>query len=472
MVVLADSAARKLLHGAAAVARGVAADPAVGTSFGLDSLWQFIVGLFTGLVNLLVLPFEAIWGLVTAIGSFFASILSGIASAAHLLVLPFEMLWHGLQAAAAGISHGFEALWHAIGSFLASIVAGVGSDAHLLVLPFEMLWHWLQAAAAGISHGFEGIWQGIQGFLANIVAGVGSAAHLFVLPFEAFIRWLQAAAAGISHGFDSMWQGIQGFFANLLSALAGTAHGLVLPFEAFWRWLQTAAAGISSGFEGLWHNIQGLFANFLTTLAGAAHELVHPFEAFWKCLQAAVADAATGISIGFDGLWPFVRRVYANLLAALASAAHDFVPRLESFWRWLRAAAYAALPFVLVIIAVLCVVALVWFFWPFLCSGAVLVGRALVTVVCYCGHYIVIVAMGVVSGLACICPAVGQCFAGVTMRAPGAPGMLISRAAFESLPRLFFLISRLAGSVVATTIFCSQAVALTCAPLVAALFRL
>uniref|UniRef100_A0A0E0IT02 Uncharacterized protein n=1 Tax=Oryza nivara TaxID=4536 RepID=A0A0E0IT02_ORYNI len=399
MVALADSAAARklLLHGAAT-------DAAVGMSFGLDGLWQLIAGLFSGLVHLLLLPFQA-------------------------------------------IAHGFQALGHAI----QALFAGLGSVAHLLVLPFEMLW-----------------------------------------------RGLQAAVAGIGHGFDGMWHAIQGFFASIVAALAGAAHGLVLPFEAFWRWLQTAAGGTGSGFQGLWQNVLVFFANSLATLAGAAHDLVHPFEAFWKWLRTAAADAAADISFRLDGLWPLVKRLYASLLATLASAAHGLVPLLESLWRGLRPAAAAALPYVLVIAAVLCVVALVWLAWPFLfpaaaviglalvgvvgccalllLAAAVLTGRALVYAVCF-GVVLLFVAAKVVGKvLDRVLPACARCCydrvttTATTMSAPDAAGMDISRAAYESLPELYAQILRSAGPVVAAAVFCSHPVAWTCAAPVAALF--
>ncbi|EAZ11760.1 hypothetical protein OsJ_01628 [Oryza sativa Japonica Group] len=345
MVALADSAAARklLLHGAATDAA------AVGMSFGLDGLWQLIAGLFSGLVHLLLLPFQA-------------------------------------------IAHGFQALGHAI----QALFAGLGTVAHLLV---------------------------------------------------------QAAVAGIGHGFDGMWHAIQGFFASIVAALAGAAHGLVLPFEAFWRWLQTAAGG-----TGLW---------------------------------TAAADAAADISFRLDGLWPLVKRLYASLLATLASAAHGLVPLLESLWRGLRAAAAAALPYVLVIAAVLCVVALVWLAWPFLfpaaaviglalvgvagccafllLAAAVLIGRALVYAVCF-GVVLLFVAAKVVGKvLDRVLPACARCCyddrvttTATTMSAPDAAGMDISRAAYESLPELYAQILRSAGPVVAAAVFCSHPVAWAC----------
>uniref|UniRef100_A0A0D9V0I4 Uncharacterized protein n=1 Tax=Leersia perrieri TaxID=77586 RepID=A0A0D9V0I4_9ORYZ len=434
MVVLADSAARKLLHGAVG-ARGLAA---VGMSFGLDGLWELIAGLFSGIIHLLVLPFQAL---------------------------------------AAAIANGFEALGHGIQALFAGILAALGNMAHLLVMPFEMVWRAIQAAVAGIGHGFEAMWHGIEGFFA----GIGSIGHLFVLPFEAFWRWIQVAAAGIGHGFDAMWHAIPSFFA-------GAIHGLVLPFEAFWRWLQTAVGGISSGWAGLWQNIQSFFA-------GAAHELVHPFEAFWKWLKTAAADVAADISFGLDGAWPLIKRLYASLLATLAGAAHDLAPRLESLWRWLCAAAATALPYVLIIVAVLCVVALVWFTWTLLCTAAVFIGEAIVGAATFCGLCVLPAAVMVGQGLvlavsygahcvfvACkgagmvlghVLPSCGHCCVQVTMRAPGAAGaagMVISRVAFESFAQSYFLILRHAGPVVATAVFCTQPVASVLAAPVAALF--
>ncbi|EEE54500.1 hypothetical protein OsJ_01627 [Oryza sativa Japonica Group] len=117
MAVLADSAARKLLHGASA--QGVAA----GMSLGLDGLLQLVADLFASLVHLFVLPFRAMGH---AIQWFFAGVVAGLGGAARVLVLPLETLSRWLQAA----------------------VAGIASAAHLLVLPFEAFWRWLRDAAA------------------------------------------------------------------------------------------------------------------------------------------------------------------------------------------------------------------------------------------------------------------------------------------------------------------------------------
>uniref|UniRef100_A0A0E0JI20 Uncharacterized protein n=1 Tax=Oryza punctata TaxID=4537 RepID=A0A0E0JI20_ORYPU len=453
MVALTDSAAARklLLHGAVG-ARGVAADAAVGMSFGLDGLWQLIAGLFSGLVHLLFLPFQAL---------------------------------------AAAVAHCFEALGHAIQGLFAGIVAGLGSMAHLLILPFEMLWRGIQAAVTGVGHGFDGMWH----------------AYRTSSPTRRRPRrrgpWAHpTAAGGIGSGFEGLWQNMLAFFANFLATLAGAAHELVHPFQAFWKWIQTAVAdaatGISFGFDGFWQHIRSFFASVLATLAGAAHDLVQPFEAFCKWLKtaaAAAADAAADISFRLDGLWPLVKRLYASLLATLASAAHELVPVLESFWRWLRAAAAAALPYVLVIAAVLCVVALVWLTWPFLFSAApliglalvgvvgcfgllllaaaVLIGRALVYAVCYSGVFLLVAAKVVGKVLDRVLPACARCYDRVmttTMSAPDAAGMDISRAAYESLPELYSQILRSAGPIVAAAVFCSHPVALACAAPVAALF--
>uniref|UniRef100_A0ACD5VQG3 Uncharacterized protein n=1 Tax=Avena sativa TaxID=4498 RepID=A0ACD5VQG3_AVESA len=384
-MAFADTASRKLLHGAGgAMARVAAADGnAVGMSFGLGGLWQLIVGLFGSAVHLLVIPFEVLWGLLQ----------TAVAGAAHLLLLPFEALWHLLQATAAN-------------------------------------------AAAGISLCFDGLWNLLLGFVANLLATVGNAAHVLVAPFEALCRWLQIAAASV-----------QGIIPSLLATLSSAAHKLVLPFEAFGRWMQTI-----------------------------------------------VADAAAGISIDLDGVWPLIRRSFASVLATLAGAADELVPALEAFWRWIKTTAAVALPFVMCIALVISLVALVWYCLPLLSTAAALTEKALmsavfcvrapgvailkavVQLVCWTAHYLHVIAMAVgraLSYLLPVCRYCCQCCASATMKAPGAAGFLISRAAFVANPRLYFQILRSAGggSVVASAVFSTPTVASAVAAPVATLFR-
>ena len=96
--------------------------------------------------------------------------------------------------------------------------------------------------------------------------------------------------------------------------------------------------------------MQGIFANLAAALASAAHNLVLPVEAFWRWIKNAVAG-------GMDGFWPLIQR----FVATAASTAHELVPAMEAFWRWLKDAAAVALPVVLAIAAIVCVAALVWF---------------------------------------------------------------------------------------------------------------
>uniref|UniRef100_M8BDL6 Uncharacterized protein n=1 Tax=Aegilops tauschii TaxID=37682 RepID=M8BDL6_AEGTA len=289
------------------------------------------------------------------------------------------------------------------------LIAGLfASVAHLLVLPFEVLGHWLQAAIAAV-------------------------AHLVALPFEALSHLLQSAAAAVSFCFDS-----------LVAALGSAAHALAVPFEArLASWPASPCSGSAT---------QGIFADLPAALAGAAHNLVLSLESFWRWVQNAVG----GICLDLDGFWPLVQR----FVDTAASKAHELVPALEALWRWLKDAAAVALPYVLAIAAVVCVAALVWHCWQILCTAAVQVAKALVQVLCSCWGWLYGVAM-----------LVGPCCGHVTMAAPGvAGGLLISRVAFETAPRLFFRISRSAGGAVATAVFSTPTIASAVAAPVAALF--
>jgi hypothetical protein len=254
-----------------------------------------------------------------------------------------------------------------------------------------------------------------------------------------------------------------------------------VPFEALCRWLQIAAA-----------SVQGIFPSLLAALSSAAHKLVLPFEAFGRWIQSIVADAAAGISIGLDGFWPLVRRSFASILATLAGAADELVPALEAFWRWIKTTAAVALPFVMCIVLVVSLVALVWYCGPLLSAAAAMTGealmsavfclraialgiaKALVQLVCWTAHYLHVIALAVgraLSNLLPMCRYCCQCCASATMKAPGAAGFLISRAAFVADPRLYFQILRSAGSVVASAIFSTTTVASVVAAPVARLFR-
>ncbi|KAM0867052.1 hypothetical protein ACQ4PT_042238 [Festuca glaucescens] len=464
-----ETASRKLLHGAGgAIVRVVAADgDTVRMSFGLGGLWQLIVGLLGSVAHLLVLPFEVLWRLLQ----------TAVAGAAHLLLLPFEALWHLLQAtaanAAAGISNCFDGLWHLIHGLVANLLATAGNAAHVLIVPFEALCRWLQIAAASV-----------QGIIPSLLAALSSAAHLLLLPFEALWHLLQAtaanAAAGISNCFDGLWHLIHGF-ANLLATVGNAAHVLIVPFEALCRWLQIAAA-----------SVQGIFPSLLAALSSAAHKLVLPFEAFGRWIQSIVADAAASISIGLDGFWPLIRRSFASILATLTGAADELVPALEAFWRWVKTTAAVALPFVLCIAVVVSLVALVWYCGPLLLAAAASTGKALMSalfclhdpalgiakalvhLVCWTAQYLHVIAMAIgraLSYLLPVCMYCCQCCASATMKAPGAAGFLISRAAFVADPRLYFQILRSAGSVVASAIFSTPTVASVVAAPVARLFR-
>ncbi|RLN36511.1 hypothetical protein C2845_PM03G12370 [Panicum miliaceum] len=351
-------------------------------------------------------------------------------------------------------------------SFFAGIFAALASAPHLLVLPLEKLWHWLVATAAdtagAISSGLDGLWQHVTGFFAGIFAALASAPHLLVLPLEKLWQWLVtivADAAGvISGGLDGLWQHVTGFFA----ALEGAAHQFVLPLETLWQWLATstadAAGAISSGFDGLRQLVTGflpgILAHLPAALAGAAHELAQRVESLWQWLLTNVADAAGDISFRLDGLWQVVAgvfpKIYAYIFAALTGAVHELPQKLDEFWRWLKAAAAVALPFVLAAAVVLLLVALVRFCGPTLCAVDMGVCVALVYAICYLGYGLYYIAVAVGRALCWLLPRCAQCLhfcAVTTMKAPDAGGMLISRAAFVAYPALYFLILHTAGPV-------------------------
>ncbi|TVU00089.1 hypothetical protein EJB05_54504, partial [Eragrostis curvula] len=308
------------------------------------------------------------------------------------------------------------------------------------------------AAAGTFGFGLDGLGQLISGFFANIfaslLAALAGAAHLLVLPFEALWRLLLAAVAGAAGAISGLWHLVAGFFANIFAAVAGAAHQLVLPLEALWRWILAAGASAAGAISGLWHLVAGFFPHLFASLAGAAHDVAQHLEAFWRWLLAAGPGAASAISAGLGGLWQLV-----------AGAARDLAPKLEALWRWLQAAAAVALPYALGLAALLLLVALAWFCWPALCAVGLAVCKALVWAACCLGYGLCFV------GARCL-----QCCAAVTMKAPGAAGFLISRAAFVANPALYFGILRAAGPVVASAVFCATSVASAVAAPVAALF--
>ncbi|CAN6226004.1 unnamed protein product [Urochloa humidicola] len=284
---------------------------------------------------------------------------------------------------------------------------------------------------------------------------------------------------GISFG---LWDLATGFLANILAnlfaALAGLAHLLVLPLELLWQWLVTAAAAISSGIDGLWHHVTGFFAGIWTSIAATAHQFVLPLETLWQWLCASTADAAGAISSGLDGLWQlatgFLPEIFAQISAAAARVAHELPEKLDELWRWLKAAAAVALPYVLAVAAVLLLVAFVWFCGSALCKVAVGACKTLVYALSYLGHGLCHVAVAVGGALSCLLPPGAQCLhfcAVVSMKAPGAAGSVISRAAFVADPALYFQILHTAGSVVATAVFYTATGASFVAAPVAALFR-
>ncbi|CAL5083965.1 unnamed protein product [Urochloa decumbens] len=383
-----------------------------------------------------------------------------------------------------GISFG---LWDLVTGFFANILtylfAALAGAAHLLVLPLELLWQWLVTAAAAIGSGIDGLWHHVTGFFEGILAAIAGVPHLLVLPLEKLWQWLVAAAGAVSSGIDGLWEHVMGFFAGICAAIAAAAHQLVLPLETLWQWLATstadAAGAISSGIDSLWHLATGFFPGLLAqisaALGGAAHELARQVESLWQWLAT---NAAGAISSGLDDLWHlatgFFPKFFAHISAALAVAAHELPHKLDELWRWLKAAAAAALPFVLAATAVLLLVALVWFCWPALCAAAVGACKALVYALSYLGQGLYRVAVALGGALSCLLPSGAQCLgfcAAVTMKAPGAAGMLISRAAFDAAPVLYFQILRTAGSVVAAAVFCTATGARFVAAPVAALFR-
>uniref|UniRef100_A0A0E0C1H0 Uncharacterized protein n=1 Tax=Oryza meridionalis TaxID=40149 RepID=A0A0E0C1H0_9ORYZ len=189
---------------------------------------------------------------------------------------------------------------------------------------------------------------------------------------------------------------------------------------------QGVAAGMSFGLDGLLQLVADLFASLF-------HLFVLPFQWFFAGVVAGLGGAARLLVLPLETLWRWLQAA----VAGIGSAAHLLVLPLEAFWRWLRDAAAAALP----------------------------TGQALVYAVCYAAK-----GAGVV--LAWVLPRCGRCCVVlVTMKAPGAAGMVISRGAFESLPQLYFLILRSAGAVVAIAVFCARPVAWVFAAPVAALFR-
>jgi hypothetical protein len=230
-----------------------------------------------------------------------------------------------------------------------------------------------------------------------------------------------------------------------------------------------AATGtLGFGLDGLWQLIGGFFANIF---AGAAHLLALPFEAIWHLLVAAVTTVAGAISSGIGDLWQLVAGFFPYLVAVLSGAAREIATQLEAFWQWVQSAAAAALPYVLAAAALLLVAALVFYFVSAICAATVAACRALVVAVCYLGHGLFFVGACAARALSFILPSCVQCCAVVTMKAPGAAGRLISRTAFEAAPRLYFLILRAGGAVVATAVFCARPVAWAVAAPVAFLFR-
>lgn len=256
---------------------------------------------------------------------------------------------------------------------------------------------------------------------------------------------------------------------KLLHLHGDAAGGIIARGAADVGGISFAPWELLTGFFG------NIFAQLVAALAGALHLLVLPLEMLWRWLVTAVANAAGGISSGLHGLWQHVAGFFAGIFAVVPGAAHLVVLKAEELWRWIQATAAAALPFVLGAIAVLLLVALVWFCGPALCVVAVGVCRALVYAVCYFGHGLYHAGVAVATALSCFLSPCAQCLgccAVVTMKAPGAAGMLISRAAFEGAPALYFVILRAAGPVVAAAVFCTVTVAKLVAVPVAALFRI
>jgi hypothetical protein len=290
-----------------------------------------------------------------------------------------------------------------------------------------------------------------------------------------------ADVGGISFG---LWEMVTGFFADILAGLfavlAGAAQLLVLPLQVLWQSLVTvvtgAAGAIASGLNGLWQHVTGFFAYIVAGIAGAAHLLVLPLEKLWQWLATSMADAVGAIISALDGPWQLVVGFLPGAWATLVNAAHEIPRKLAELCRWIQAAAPVLLPYVLGIAAVVLVAALVWFFCcpaPALLAASVGVGQVLVIAAFHLGHGLSYVCSAVCSAFASLLPSCMQCLncaAGVTMNAPGASGMLISRPAFEAAPALFFALMRAAPPIVAATVFCSESVASVIASPVAALF--
>ncbi|KAG0545718.1 hypothetical protein BDA96_02G386400 [Sorghum bicolor] len=333
------------------------------------------------------------------------------------------------------------------------------------------------ADLGGISFG---LWEMVTSFFADIIAylfaALAGAAHLLVLPLEvlwqSLVTVVTTAAGAVASGLDGLCHYVTGFFAQIFAAIAGAAHLLVLPLETLWQWLATsatdAAGSIASGIDGLWQHVTGFLAHIFAAIAGAAHQFVLPLETLWQWLATSMTDAAGAISSGFDGLWQLVAAFLPGAWSAVAGAAHQIPQKLANLWRWLQAAAPVALPYVLAVAAVVLVATLVWFCWPVLLEASVGVGKALVIGACFFVQGLLHVGRAVLSVFVFLLPCL-NC-AVVTMKAPGAAGIRISRAAFEAAPALFFQILRSAPTIVAATVFCTKTVALLVAFPVAALF--
>ncbi|CAN6212266.1 unnamed protein product [Urochloa humidicola] len=455
-MAMAETAARKLLRGGVIVAQGVA--DVGGVSFGL---WDLVTGFFANI---------------------FANILAALAGAAHLLVLPLELLWQCLVTAAGAIGSGIDGLWQHVTGFFSGILAAIASAPHLLVLPLEKLWQWLFAAAGAIGSGLEGLWQHVTGFFSGILAAIASAPHLLVLPLEKLWQWLVAAAGdaagAVRSGIDGLWRHVAGFVEEICASIAAAAHQLVLPLETLWQWVATYTAGaagaISSGLDELWHLAAGFIPQISAALGGAAHDLARQLESIWQWLVTTAAGAAGAIRFHLDGLWQLATGFFPKIFAALAGAAHELPQRLDELWRWLKAAADAALPFVLGAAAVLLLVALVFLCGSALCAVAMAVCRVLVYGICFLLVGLFFVAVGVGRAVERLLPSCARCLhfcVDATMKAPGGDGRLISRVAFVANPALYFLILHTAGPVVASAVFCTATVARLVAAPVAALFR-
>ncbi|KAF8668687.1 hypothetical protein HU200_051870 [Digitaria exilis] len=330
------------------------------------------------------------------------------------------------DAIARGVSFG---LWDLVTGFFANILsylfAALAGVAHLLVLPLELLLHWLVTlitnAAGAIASGLDGLWQLVTGFFAGIFAALASVPHLLVLPLMALWRWLVTivadAAGAIGSGLDGLWHLVTGFFAGVFAGLASAAHQLVLPLETLWQWLATTAANaacsISSGVDGLWQLVIGFFPGILAHLSAAVVGLTQQLESLWQWLVTNVAHAAGAISSGLDSLWQLVAgffpKILAHILAAVSGAAHEIPGKLEELWRWVKAAAVVALPFVVGIAVILLLVALVRFWGPALCA-AVVGGCALVYAVSYLGNVVLtVVTVSVAGVLSCLLHPWAQC---------------------------------------------------------------